>query len=80
VKITKEHRLPITRQCQILAINRSNAYYRPLGISDKDRRLMRLLDELHLNYPFMGSRGLRDALWDEHEEKVNRKKVQRLMN
>jgi putative transposase len=79
MKITKEHQLPITRQCQILVISRSNAYYRPMGISDEDRRLMRLLDELHLNHPFMGSRRLRDALWDEHGEKVNRKKVQRLM-
>jgi len=40
---------------------------------------MRLLDELHLQYPFMGSRRLVDALWDEHQIHVNRKRVQRLM-
>ena len=40
---------------------------------------MRLLDEQHLRYPFMGSRRLRDRLEDEHDETVNRKKVQRLM-
>lgn len=40
---------------------------------------MRLLDELHLKYPFYGSRRLCDALWDEHQHHVNRKRLQRLM-
>ena len=41
---------------------------------------MRLLDELHLKYPFKGSRRLKDDLWDEHGLHVNRKRVQRLMD
>lgn len=57
MKISKEHKPPITRQCRILDISRSNAYYWPQGISEEDRRLMRLLDELHLQFPF--SLGLR---------------------
>ena len=40
---------------------------------------MRKLDELHLRYPFRGSRRLRDDLWDAHGLQVNRKRVQRLM-
>lgn len=79
MKISKEHKLSITRQCRILEISRSNAYYRAQGISEEDRRLMRLLDELHLQFPFMGSRRLRNALRDEYDEKVSRKRVQRLM-
>lgn len=39
---------------------------------------MRLLDELHLKYPFMGSRRLRDAI-GKLGRRVNRKRVQRLM-
>lgn len=39
---------------------------------------MRRLDELHLLYPFMGSRQLRDVLRNEGV-KINRKRVQRLM-
>jgi putative transposase len=39
---------------------------------------MRLLDELHLKYPFMGSRRLRDEL-HKLGQRVNRKRVQRLM-
>ncbi len=79
MKIGQHHPLPISRQCQLLAISRSNAYYQGVGVSTEDRELMRLLDELHLRYPFMGSRRLRDALFDEHGMRVNRKKVQRLM-
>ena len=79
MRIGKQHPLPVTRQCRLLAVSHSNTYYRPVGVSEADRNLMRLLDELHLKHPFMGSRRLRDALWDEHGEKVNRKKVQRLM-
>ena len=40
---------------------------------------MRLLDELHLRYPFFGARRLRDALYDDHGITVNRKRVRRLM-
>ena len=40
---------------------------------------MRKLDELHMKYPFKGSRRLRDDLWDEHDVQVNRKRIQRLM-
>lgn len=39
---------------------------------------MRALDELHLRYPFMGSRRLRDEL-HKLGSRVNRKRVQRLM-
>ena len=40
---------------------------------------MRKLDELHLRYPFYGSRRLKDALFDEYGVVSNRKRIQRLM-
>lgn len=39
---------------------------------------MRLIDEIHLRYPFMGSRRIVDELADKGHH-VNRKRVQRLM-
>ncbi len=78
-KVDRSHSLPITRQCEVLAVSRSSAY-RPLaGVSNPDIDLMRKLDELHLKHPFKGSRRLRDDLWDVHGLQVNRKRVQRLM-
>ena len=71
--------LPITRQCELLALPRSGVYYEPASaVSDEDLRLIRLLDELHLKYPFMGSRRLRDEL-KKLGAIVNRKRIQRLM-
>ena len=71
--------LPVTRQCELLAVARSTVYYprRPL-VSEDDLRLMKRLDEVHLQYPFLGSRRLRDAL-EQEGLLVNRKRVQRLM-
>ena len=76
--IDRTHTLPVTRQCQLLNLNRSSVYYKPMGVSDEDLRLMRLIDEIHLKRPFYGSRRIQDDLQDLGHS-VNRKKVQRLM-
>lgn len=76
--IDKDHRLPVTRQCQLLNLNRSTVYYHRAPVSDEDLALMRRIDALHLQRPFYGSRRLRDWLQDEGYA-VNRKRVQRLM-
>jgi len=60
--ITREHPLPVTRQCQLLALTRSTVYYTPQPIPAGDLALMRQIDELHLEHPFAGSRMLRDLL------------------
>lgn len=60
--ISPAHVLPITRQCQLLALPRSSVYYTPQPVSATTLALMRQIDELHLEYPFAGSRLLRDLL------------------
>ena len=54
--------LPITRQAQIVNISRGSVYYESQPVSDGDLRLMRRIDELHLELPFAGARMLRDLL------------------
>ena len=58
--IDREHDLPITRQARALALSRSNVSYLPRPVSAADLAIMRRMDELHLDYPFAGSRMLRD--------------------
>lgn len=70
--------LPVARQCELLGLSRSTAYYRPMPVSEADLRLMRRLDELHLKWPFLGSRRLRDLLKDEGFD-IGRKHVATLM-
>ena len=60
--ISPTHSLPITRQCQLLALPRSTVYYTPQPVPAADLTLMRQIDELHLAYPFAGSRLLRGLL------------------
>ena len=60
--IDREHDLPITRQAKALSLARSTVYYLPRPVSAADLVIMRRLDELHLEFPFAGSRMLRAML------------------
>src|ERR1700675_2660258 len=59
------HELALTRQAKLLKLSRSSVYYRPRPVSAEDLAIMRRIDELHLDYPFAGSRMLRDLLHRE---------------
>jgi putative transposase len=59
--IDPEHKMAIVRQAKTLAISRSSVYYTP-PLAEAELWLMRKLDELHLEFPFAGSRMLRDLL------------------
>ena len=60
--IDRDHKLSITRQASLLNISRGTVYYLPQPVSPADLALMRRIDELHLEHPFMGARMLRDQL------------------
>ena len=60
--IDRDHALPVARQARALGISRSSVYYRPRPVGDGDLRLMRRIDEIHLDHPFAGSRMMRDML------------------
>jgi putative transposase len=76
--IDRSHDLPVTRQAKALNVSRGSVYYMPRPVSDGDLAIMRRIDELHLEYHFMGSRMLRDML---HREgiAVGRRHVATLM-
>lgn len=76
--INRNSDLSLVRQCQTLDIARSGTYYEPKPVSEVDLMLMRLMDEIHLDKPFLGIRRITDALHDLGHH-VNRKRVQRLM-
>ncbi len=60
--IDRDHDLPLVRQAHVLGLARSSVYYQPRPVPAEELAIMRRLDELHLNYPFAGSRMLRDFL------------------
>ncbi len=76
--IDRSHELPLTRQAAVLKLGRSGLYYRPRPASPADLGIMRRIDDLHLDYPFAGSRMLRDLLRGEGIE-IGRQRVATLM-
>jgi len=70
--------LPITKQAELLGLNRSGLYYKPKPPSEEELALKRAIDEIYTEHPYYGSRRitaeLRRRSWH-----VNRKAVQRHM-
>jgi putative transposase len=63
--IDRSHDLPLVRQAELLRLSRSTLYYEPQSVPAVELAIMRRIDELHLAYPFAGSRMLRDLLRGE---------------
>ena len=76
--IDRNHDLSISRQAKALGISRGSVYYSPRPVSRADLAVMRRIDELHLDYPFAGSRMLQGLLLGEGY-KVGRLHVRTLM-
>ncbi len=76
--IDRNHDLSIARQAMALNISRGSVYYRPRPVSAQDLKIMRRIDELHLEHPFMGARMLRDML-NREGVSIGRRHVATLM-
>ena len=76
--INRDHKLPLSRQAELLNISRGTIYYKSRDVSVADLNIMRRLDALHLDYPFAGSRMLRDMLAREGVS-IGRRHVRTLM-
>jgi putative transposase len=68
----------VKRQAELFELSRSSVYYTPRPLSERDLKLMRRLDELHLKWPFYGARKLARELRKE-DPKVGRRHVTTLM-
>lgn len=78
-RISSDNPLAVTRQCELLDVSRSTAYHQPQPVATRDLAVMAGIDRIHLDYPFYGSRRIRDELADRGFGVVNRKRIQRLM-
>ena len=76
--IDRTHGLSVAQQARELGISRGSVYYRARPTSDADLALMRRIDELHMEYPFAGSRMLKVLLNGEGHE-IGRRHVATLM-
>ena len=76
--IDRDHALALTRQAKLLKLSRGSLYYQARPVPAADLAIMRRIDELHLDYPFAGSRMLRDLLRGEGVE-IGREHVATMM-
>jgi putative transposase len=76
--VSRDSQLSMRRQCALLSLHRSTAYYQPTATAQEDLAIMRWMDEEYTSHPFYGSRKMQVRL-DGQGFAVNRKRVQRLM-
>lgn len=76
--IDKANSLPIKRQCELLKVNRSNFYYKPIGESILNLELLRLIDEKHLLHPWLGVPRMTTWLKKDKGYSINKKRIERL--
>jgi putative transposase len=76
--IDRSHELPLVRQADLLRLSRSSLYYKLRSVPAAELAIMRRIDVLHLDYPFAGSRMLRDLLRGEGVV-IGREKVRTMM-
>lgn len=70
--------LSVRRQCALLGLHRSNLYYEPVAESSENLQLLRSIDELYLEHPHLGSRGMVSHL-ARRSILINRKKMRRML-
>jgi len=78
-QVDRDHsQLSIREQCELLEVNRSMLYYEPVGPSAETLELLKAMDKLFTDAPFLGARRLRECL-QRQGYNVSRKRVRRLM-
>ncbi len=60
--IAPTHRLPVVRQCKLVELSRSTAYYRPRQESEENLAVMKEIDRLYMERPTSGSRTIKSKL------------------
>lgn len=76
--ITEDETISIRSQCELIAVNRSTVYYEPIGESEENLTIMRLMDEHYLDHPTHGVLQMQDFLF-LLGFLVNHKRVRRLL-
>lgn len=71
-------KITVSRQCELIDLNRASLYYRPVEMSEQNLELMRLIDKQYTKTPFYGIRRMTKHL-NRNDYKVNHKRIRRLM-
>jgi putative transposase len=76
--VNKQHKLSIARQCELLKIHRSGFYYTPKPETALNLKLMRMIDQEHMQRPWLGVPRIVDWLRQDKNIPINHKRIERL--
>lgn len=76
---SKDEKLSITKQAELLGINRTSLYYKPVPVSDEEYEIKKLIDEIYTAHPEYGYRRMTVVLNEQYDTHINRKRVRRYM-
>ena len=71
--------LSITKQCELLEINRTSFYYKPFETIIEEYRIKWLIDEIYTEHPEYGYRRMTAILNINHGIVINRKGTWRIL-
>jgi putative transposase len=74
-----DKKISISRQAQLLSVNRTSFYYRPVPISDEEYWIKRCIDEIYTAHPEYGYRRMTVVLYRDYDIHINRKRTRRYM-
>ena len=75
----KERELSITRQAELLSLNRTSLYYKPVPVNDEEYLIKRIIDEIYTAHPEYGYRRMTKILKRDYHIHINRKRTRRYM-
>jgi len=76
---TNNPKISLRQQCSLVGLSRATYYWQPAGESELNLKLVRMIDQEYTRTPFYGSRKIAVRLNQQLLERVNRKRVVRLM-
>jgi putative transposase len=74
-----DKKLSISRQAELLSINRTSLYYKPVPTSDEEYMIKRIIDEVYTAHPEYGYRRMTTILRRDYGILINRKRTRRYM-
>jgi putative transposase len=75
----KNKKLSTAKQAELLSINRTSLYYKPVPISDEEYRINRMIDEVYIVHPDYGYRRMTVILDKHYDILINQKRTRRYM-
>lgn len=75
---SRDHKLSMRKQCELLQLSRSRLYYQPVGESAENLRFLEIIDKQFLETPWYGSRQMARYM-KRNNHPCGRHRVRRLM-